>query len=690
MNESSRPEPLAPDVSREQLRELELLFELSSAVARARHLDEVIEAALDAVLDASSAQRASLLLFDEEKVARFTAWRGLSDSYRARVEGHSPWRPEDKDAVPIGVADVTADESLTPFLETILGEGIRAMAFIPLVHEDRVLGKFMIYFDEPHEFSSEELQLAQTIANHVAFAIQRHQDEAALRRGEERFRQLADSMPQIVWTLLPNGACDYINRQWTEYTGLSPEEALGRRWMSAVHPEDGERTWAASGAFERGEPYVIEHRVRGRDGTYRWFLARGIPVRDETGQVVRWFGTTTDIHEQKLDRVQLEDQARQLREADRRKDEFLAVLGHELRNPLAAIRSGVSLLPTIRADDERFAWVETMLANNVRHLASLLDDLLDLNRISRGTVKLRRAPILVHDIIERAIESVAPQIESRRHDLRVSVPADLRAFADATRLEQIAANLLMNAAKYTPKGGKIEVEAEKDGDEIVAIRVRDNGIGIPREHQATIFEPFRQVRPHGTSSGLGIGLALVKRLIDLHGGTVAVESEGQGSEFTIRLPVGGEGSRAETPPRATNGIPASAESGVDATQAVAGMRVLVIDDNEDVARAFALVLEQEGCEVRTANDGSTALDSARAWRPDAMLIDIALPDMSGHEIVRRLRADPSFRDTLLIAVSGYGHEEARRASHEAGFDFHIAKPAEPARIIEILASRRRH
>ncbi|HLU48829.1 MAG TPA: PAS domain S-box protein, partial [Planctomycetota bacterium] len=318
-----------------RLRELELLFELSRAVVRARSVGDVAEAALDTVIEATRADRASLLLFDEQNVTRFRAWRRLSPRYRAAVEGHSPWGPEDSDAIPIAVADVLTDQSLETVRDTITGEGIRALAFVPLIHDDRVLGKFMVYYDQPHNFSPDELRLAETIANQVAFAIHRSQTDEALRESEERFRRLADSMPQIVWTALPNRHCEYVNRQWSDYTGLPREEAYGQGWLSIVHPEDRERTCQASRAFVVDEPYFIEHRLRGKDGSYRWFLVRGTPVRDEARRVIRWFGTSTDIHDQKLAQRRLEKHAEELREADRHKDEFLAVLGHELRNPLA-------------------------------------------------------------------------------------------------------------------------------------------------------------------------------------------------------------------------------------------------------------------------------------------------------------------------------------------------------------------
>src|SRR5690606_29911203 len=274
--------------------------------------------------------------------------------------------------------------------------------------------------------------------------------------------------------------------------------------------------------------------------------------------------------------------AEELREADRHKDEFLAVLGHELRNPLAAIRSGVSLLSALRQDDARFSWVQSMLTNSVKHLASLLDDLLDLNRISRGTIRLLRESTQITSVIARALETAAPEIRKRRHELRIDVPADVHAFADPTRVEQIAANLIVNAAKYTPDEGRIEIEAESD-DEGTLFRVRDNGIGIPPARQRTIFEAFQRVRASGASpGGLGIGLAIVKRLSELHGGSVSVRSDEHGSEFTVRLPAKeavAPPAQDDTAPTAPLGAPHHVPTDAQQLDGVSGLDIVVVEDN---------------------------------------------------------------------------------------------------------------
>jgi signal transduction histidine kinase len=368
-----------------------------------------------------------------------------------------------------------------------------------------------------------------------------------------------------------------------------------------------------------------------------------------------------------------------LAEADRRKDEFLATLAHELRNPLAPLRNGLEVMRLARADagarDEALAMMERQLGQMVR----IIDDLLDVSRISRGKLALRRERVDLAKVLRQAVETSRPLIEAGRHELTVRLPADpVFVDADATRLAQVFANLLNNAAKYTEPGGRILLSLEHQGAEAM-VAVRDTGVGIPAAMLPRVFEMFVQVEHslERAQGGLGIGLALVRGLVGMHGGAVEANSEGhgQGSEFVVRLPV--------APPPVGRG---AAPAGDGAARAA--HRVLVVDDNDDSAASLAMLLEAMGNEARTARDGLEALEVGAAFRPDVVLLDIGLPRLNGYEAARRIRLEPWGKGILLVAQTGWSQEEDRRQSREAGFDFHLVKPIDPAVLESVLAAGR--
>jgi two-component system CheB/CheR fusion protein len=366
-----------------------------------------------------------------------------------------------------------------------------------------------------------------------------------------------------------------------------------------------------------------------------------------------------------------------LAEGDRRKDEFLATLAHELRNPLAPLRNGLALLRLQRRGDPAVEQVSGMMERQVQLMARLIDDLLDVSRITRGKIELRKGPVDLAAAAAQAVEAARPLIEERGHRLEVALPpAPVRLEADAARLEQVLSNLLNNAAKYTEPGGRIALTAERHGGEVV-IRVKDSGIGIRPEMLPRVFDLFQQAdRVEGrVSEGLGIGLTLVRRLVELHGGRVTAHSQGpgRGSEFVVRLPLPAEAPRA--------GAGRAARGPVKAP----GRRVLVVEDNPDAAESLALLLRAAGHEVRVAADGPAALEAAAAFRPQVVLLDIGLPKMDGYEVARRLRRGAGRDGLLLVALSGYGQEEDRRRSRAAGFDAHLVKPADLDALQELLA-----
>jgi signal transduction histidine kinase/PleD family two-component response regulator len=370
---------------------------------------------------------------------------------------------------------------------------------------------------------------------------------------------------------------------------------------------------------------------------------------------------------------------REVQDADRQKNEFLAMLAHELRNPLAPIRNAVQVLESEQALPRQQKWARDVIGRQVQQMVRMVDDLLDVSRITRGKITLRTEPIDVASVVADAVETSRPLIESRRHELTVTVPPEpVRALGDPTRLAQVIANLLNNAAKYTEEGGRIWLGVERDGSEAV-VRIRDTGVGVPADMLGRIFEPFTQVERSldRSQGGLGIGLTLVRRLMELHGGRVEAHSAGPGagSEFVVRLPALTDASGAAPPPNGRH---------TQADRPVRPLRTLIIDDNVDGAESLAVLLKALGLQVRTAYDGPAGLDAAIEFKPEVVLLDIGLPKMDGYEVARRLRRDFSREPLLLIALSGYGQPEDRQRSMQAGFDHHFVKPMAPDVLVDLL------
>jgi len=502
----------------------------------------------------------------------------------------------------------------------------------------------------------------------------RRQAEEALRESEERLRFVADRAEVGYWQWTTESGAVHWSPIYRRLFGIDADEPMTyARFLSAVHPEDRERVERAHRRHleSRGsKPYDIEYRTVWPDGTLRWIHAKG-SAAFEKGQPVRMAGIVLDVTARK--RAELA-----LREADRRKDEFLATLAHELRNPLAPIRSGLDVIKALD-DPQKLEEVRDTMERPTKQLTTLVNDLLEVSRITRGHLELHRRNFKLGEALRDAVEASQTEIAARRHQLVVTLPDQpVDVNADPHRLTQIISNLLTNAARYTPPEGRIELTARSRGRD-VEVSVRDNGIGIPAEMRESIFEMFgRGPRPEtGDSDGLGIGLALVASLAKLHGGSAEVhsEGEGQGSEFVVRLPIG-------IPPQpAAQPAPAA---GQEAAAHRRTHRVLVVDDNEAAARMLKMVLELQGHEVLVAGDGLEALEAAERSHPDVVLMDLAMPRMDGYEAARRLRQQDWSKDTLLVALSGWGQKGDRQRTKEAGFDRHLVKPAEPAELQRLL------
>ncbi|MEO5989561.1 MAG: PAS domain S-box protein [Candidatus Eisenbacteria bacterium] len=499
--------------------------------------------------------------------------------------------------------------------------------------------------------------------------------EAALRESEEKFRLMADTIPQLAWMAKPDGHIFWYNRRWYEYTGTTAEQMDGWGWQSVhdpdVLPKVLER-W--KGSIASGQPFDMVFPLRGADRHFRPFLTRVNPLRDKSGRILYWFGTNTDISE-------IKNMEEALRDADRRKDEFLATLAHELRNPLAPIRNSLQILKMPRVDLATVQQTRDMMERQVHHLVRLVDDLLDVSRVMRGKIELRREPVELATIVARAVETAQPLIEVQEHRLELSLPAEsLLLDADPVRLAQVVCNLLTNAAKYTEANGCIWLTAQRDGDQAV-LRVRDNGIGLTPEMLPHVFELFVQVDHASTKAqgGLGIGLTLVKNLVEMQGGTVSAHSAGlgKGCEFVVRLPLLVQ--KHQQPHE-----PDIAEEQAEPARS-SGHRLLVVDDNQDAAISFAMLLRLQGHEVRVAHNGPMALQMAQDHAPDVVFLDIGMPGMDGYEVARQMRRQPGNEHVVLAALTGWGQQEDRRRTEEAGFNHHFVKPPDLKAVESLLS-----
>jgi signal transduction histidine kinase/ActR/RegA family two-component response regulator len=524
--------------------ETELLFRLSDAANRSSDLSTVFDVALDTILQLLRVDRASILLFDPDGVMRFKAWRGLSDQYRAAVEGHSPWKKGDRDAKPILIDDVERSSDVADYRPIFRREEIRALGFVPLIYGDELLGKFMIYSRQTCAFSVRQRELAQTVAAQVASAVGR----------------------------------------------------------------------AASAAAAA--------------------------------------------------------------EANRRKDEFLAMLGHELRNPLAAIQSALSVIHQAPRPVDVAGRAVAVIGRQTSALTRIVDDLLDVGRITRGLIELKVEPLDGGAIIAAALDAVSDLMAQKAHDVRVEQPdAPVMVLGDRVRLEQVLINLLINAAKYTHPRGTIRIAITTQG-EFAQFRVADSGVGLDSEMLDRVFELFQQAptSPDRPQGGLGVGLTVARRLVEFHGGTIRALSAGRGTgtEVVFTIPLAPTASR-------------SAES-FEGPKTSRPVRVLVVDDHADSREMLSILLRSWGHIVHAAPDGHAGLQMAEESQPDVAFLDIGLPGLDGYEMARQLRQRPALQGLVLAAVTGYGQESDKRRSAAAGFTHHLVKPVTPEGLLRVIES----
>lgn len=513
--------------------------------------------------------------------------------------------------------------------------------------------------------------------------------EEALRESELNFRTLADTVPQLVWTCSPDGYTDYFNRRWCNYTGLSAEKCLGWNWTNLLHPDDRQKcldVWNES--LRTGKKYDIEYRLRrAKSGKYRWFLGQAYPLRNNSGKIIKWFGSCTDIDEQKRTQEALQhalQEARKARKeaeiANRLKDEFLAVLSHEIRTPLNPILGWIQMVQKPNITEDRKAKGLEVIERNAKLQINLIEDLLDISRIMRGKLTLDNSPVNLESVIKAALDTVRLAADNKSIAIESSfADSTVMVIGDAVRLQQVLWNLMSNAIKFTPSGGRVSVSLEHT-DTMAQITVSDTGIGISQEFLPYIFQYFRQEEASisRTFGGLGLGLAIVRNLVEMHGGNIEASSlgHGKGATFSVKLPL-----------LFSEEVYTEETQHHDILNDLSGIHVLVVDDEADCRDFITFDLQLHGAEVTTVSSASAALKVLAEFKPDVLVSDVGMPKMDGYEMLRQVRASESENGhkILAIALTAYAGEVEQQKAIDAGFQMHLSKPVEANTIVTAVA-----
>ena len=533
-----------------------------------------------------------------------------------------------------------------------------------------------------------EAQLQETLASVEQKVADRtealSQAMAALKISEKQFRLIADLSPVHLFRAGPDGDATFVSPGFLSMTGLSRDRALGFGWIESVHPEDRQRLMEGWQEALRSQViFQAEFRFRVVTGESRWYRARVVPDRDEDGVVCGWVGATVDLHElhMALDEraaalAKAEGARRLAEEASQLKDEFLATASHELRTPLNAIVGWVHILQSgAPLSEEQRRQAVNAIARNAKSQTRLIEDLLDVSRMIQGRVSLAVSAIDLRPVIEAAVDTIRHSATAKDITIDVDLPADtIAVIGDDHRLQQVTWNLLANAIKYTSRGGHVDVSLEHERGRAV-VRVKDSGEGIEPSFLPHVFEPFRQgAASFTTRSGLGLGLAIVRRLVDLHGGRIVAESggPGRGATFTVSLPL-------------ANGAAAIEGREAQADQVFHKLHVLVAEDDADSAAAVTAILRLHGCETQTARTAAECLRITGEWPTDVLICDVGLPDDDGYGLLRRLRALPEGEGIPAIALTAYARPEDRAKALAAGFRAHLPKPLDPESLLRELS-----
>jgi PAS domain S-box-containing protein len=580
-----------------------------------------------------------------------------------------------------------------------------AFAGYPLLVEDRVVGVMAMF--ARHPLTEDTIETIATVAAPIAQGIERKRAEEALRSSEEKFRILADTAPVMVWISGTDKLCTFFNKPWLDFTGRAIEEELGDGWTEGVHQEDYDRCLEVYfKSFEAREPFEMEYRLRRHDGEYRWMLDHGIPRFSSGGEFLGYIGSLIDITERKWAEAEREELAREqvaraaAEAANRSKDEFLAMVSHELRSPLNAILGYTRMLRSCPVDRESINNVISIVERNAKAQLQIVEDLLDSARIIAGKLRIEPGPVDLVPVLEAAIDTARSAAEAKGVTLASDFgPLPEQVLGDPTRLQQIVWNLLTNAVKFTPERGRVELRMEGDADN-VRITVSDTGKGIEPDFLPFVFDHFRQADPSSARrhGGLGLGLSLVKHLVELHGGTIAAESEGKGrgAAFTVSLPRR-QFEFIEGPPRAVAHREVRTEGAImiDRNLSLEGMSVLVVDDQEEARELLVQALGEYGAQATAVSSGVEVLaylsDPPGGKRPDALILDIAMPDEDGYTVLKKVRALEAAQGYAAdqipaIALTAYGRSEDRLRALQEGFQMHVTKPVEPAELAVVIAS----
>ncbi|MGH8138927.1 MAG: ATP-binding protein [Steroidobacteraceae bacterium] len=659
------------------------LLELSTDFARMDNPHELVCTAMFRLRERLGAAQVTLAEIDALRGEAIVLRQGGEDGSNLQVvnlplEPFAQLAAEAKQGLMTVVRDTRKDTRSAPLYDRWYGlENVGAVVAAPLLHGGSLVALLTVVETEPRNWRAPEVELTKRVAEIVWPALEKARADRALAVSEQRLR-LAQAVSQIgTWELDPATRSIVFSPESYELFGLNRETAdLYPIWMSLIDPRDryslSEMVQECSAAGSAEAEYRYRHPQRG----VRWIYCRAGRVDDASHSCI--VGVSLDV----TGRRQAEEA---LKDVNQRKDEFLAMLGHELRNPLAPIRNAAQVLRAHSTGQPDIEWARTVIERQTRHLVRLVDDLLDVSRMVRGQIALQKAPVEIAELVQHAVETSRPLIRARRHQLQVSLPAEpVRIDGDLIRLVQALSNLLNNAAKYTDEGGEIRVDGRLEGRQVV-LRVRDTGPGIAPALLPHVFDLFTQAERtlDRAQGGLGIGLTLVKLLIGMHGGTVEARNSdrGRGAEFIVRLPAAdadSAGTGTAAPGTAAVGAPDSM------SQPGRAMRVLVVDDNVDAADSIALLLSIDGFEARSVHSASAALDTVGSFKPEVVLLDIGLPIMDGYEVARRLRARVPPGQMRIVALSGYGQPADRERAAQAGFDEYLVKPVEPTALSGFL------
>ncbi len=633
---------------------MSFLLAVSAELARIRSPQELICTAMARLRERLGAVRVTLAELDEAQD-------------EAIVLGESGADPSRIDVVRLPLAT---------FLEREQESRKSHSISVPLMAGRRRVAELAVTSLTPREWSHADNELVRRLADIIWPALEKARTDRRVTLSEERLR-LAQGVAQIgTWDWDPETRLAYFSTEARELLDLHEPDgaALQDEWRRNVHPKDLAAVTAMLEECATVRICEIEYRYLNPRQGERWIYSKAGLVEHAGHRHV--VGICLDVTE----RRQAEEA---LKHVNRRKDEFLAMLAHELRNPLAPIRNAAQLLNVHSSGKPEIEWARAVIERQTKHLVRLVDDLLDVSRMVSGQITLQKTPVELADVVQNAVEASRPLIRLRKHHLSVELPEKpVTLSADLTRLAQVITNLLNNAAKYTDEGGQIRLDASVD-NEVVTIRVRDTGLGVDPDLLPHVFDLFTQAdrTPDRSEGGLGIGLTLVKRLVELHGGSVEAHSEGLGSgaEFIVRLPV-----LAAVNGREATRVPARVP--VAAAADARSLRILVVDDNVDAADSIAMLLNMEGHQTRSVNTARAALLAVPDFQPEVVLLDIGLPEMDGYEVARRLRSQNALRPIRLVAVTGYGQPADRKRAEAAGFDEHMVKPVEPTALQDFLRS----